>query len=227
MSRRLVVLVTAAALAMGGVAVGLTLVLRGSSTPTPATAATSYAYYQSVMGQYSRGTMMGGSSSGWMMGQSGYTWMMGGANAPGWMSGGSLPNTMMGEGSDPGTIMGSLFANAPGPRLSASQAIGPTAEPGLQRPGPNVAGGCCRSRRHGPKGTDDPSVRTTSNRMPSIPRARPSASNSLRRWRGNLVRISELPIDPVVAPGAGTTSNVMGPTGGSCRARSSRAQRAR
>jgi rusticyanin len=122
-SRRLVVLVTAAALAMGGVAVGLTLVLRGSSTPTPATAATSYAYYQSVMGQYSRGTMMGGSSSGWMMGQSGYTWMMGGANAPGWMSGGSQPKTMMGEGSDPGTIMGSLFANAPGPRLSDGDAI--------------------------------------------------------------------------------------------------------
>ncbi len=124
MSRRLVVLITATALAVGGVAIGVTLVLRGSSTPTPATADTSYAYYQSVMSRYSGGTMMGGSSSGWMMGQSGYTWMMGGAGAPGWMSGGSLPNTMMGEGSDPGTIMGSLFANAPGPRLSASQAIG-------------------------------------------------------------------------------------------------------
>jgi uncharacterized cupredoxin-like copper-binding protein len=122
MSRRLVVLVTAAALAVGGVAVGITLILSGSSTPTPATADTSYAYYQSVMGRYSGGTMMGGSSSGWMMGQSGYTWMMGGASAPGWMSGGSLPNTMMGAGGDPGTIMGSLFANAPGPRLSASEA---------------------------------------------------------------------------------------------------------
>jgi rusticyanin len=121
-SRRLVVLITAAALAVGGVAVGVTLILRGSSTPTPATADTSYAYYQSVMSRYSGGTMMGGSSSGWMMGQSGYTWTMGGANAPGWMNGGSLPNTMMGEGSDPGTIMGSIFANAPGPRLSDGDA---------------------------------------------------------------------------------------------------------
>jgi rusticyanin len=118
--RRLAVVITVAALAAAGVATGLTLALRGPSTP--AATAAGDAYYQSVMGQYSGGSMMGGSSPGWMMGQSGYTWMMGGAAAPGWMSGGSLPNTMMGEGSDPGTIMGSIFANAPGPRLSASEA---------------------------------------------------------------------------------------------------------
>jgi rusticyanin len=74
------------------------------------------------MGPYAHGSMMGGQSYSWMMGQSGYAWMMGGADAPGWMTGGSLPESMMGEGGDPGTVMGSLFANAPGPRVSAAQA---------------------------------------------------------------------------------------------------------
>jgi rusticyanin len=67
--------------------------------------------------------MMGGGSYGWMMGATGYQWMMGGAAAaPAWMRGQALPGFMMGTASDPGQIMGSLFANAPGPRVSAVQA---------------------------------------------------------------------------------------------------------
>lgn len=119
---RLAAIAIAAALAAGGVATGLILSLPASSSPAAATADASYAYYQSVIGPYTHGTMMGGSDYGWMMGQSGYQWMMGGADAPGWMDGGSLPQFMMGQGGDPGTIMGSLFAKAPGPRLGAAQA---------------------------------------------------------------------------------------------------------
>jgi rusticyanin len=78
-----------------------------------------------MMGRYYRGTMMGGRSWQWMLGASGYRWMMGGANAPGWMRGGNLPASMMsmmGTGSDPGKFMGRLWANAPGPRVSATEA---------------------------------------------------------------------------------------------------------
>ena len=50
--------------------------------------------------------------------------MMGGTSAPGWMRGGSLPGSMMMSGTtDPGKIMGKLWATAPGPRVSAAQAI--------------------------------------------------------------------------------------------------------
>ena len=99
-----------------------------AATPaTPAAAATpadpSYSYYQTMMERlYGGGTMMGGSSYGWMMGATGYQWMMGGAAAPAWMRGQALPGFMMGPSGDPGKVMGSLFANAPGPRVSAAQA---------------------------------------------------------------------------------------------------------
>ena len=48
----------------------------------------------------------------------------GATGAPGWMRGGTLPASMMGgsAGADPGAAMGALFANAPGPRVSAAQA---------------------------------------------------------------------------------------------------------
>ena len=68
------------------------------------------------------GSMMGGGSYGWMMGATGYQWMMGGAGAPAWMRGQALPGFMMGTSTDPGQVMGSLFANAPGARVSAAQA---------------------------------------------------------------------------------------------------------
>ena len=101
-----------------------------SATPaatTPAAAATlggsAYAYYQTMMkGLYGGGTMMGGGSYGWMTGATGYQWMMGGTAAPAWMRGSALPGFMMGTSSDPGQVMGSLFANAPGPRVSTAQA---------------------------------------------------------------------------------------------------------
>jgi rusticyanin len=93
----------------------------------PATAAKpadpTYSYYQTMMERlYGGGSMMGGSSYRWMMGATGYEWMMGGAAAPSWMRGQALPGFMMGASSDPGKIMGALFANAPGPRVSAAQA---------------------------------------------------------------------------------------------------------
>jgi rusticyanin len=102
-----------------------------AASATPAAAATSaaatpggsaYAYYQTMMkGLYGGGTMMGGGSYGWMMGATGYQWMMGGAGAPAWMRGQALPGFMMGTSGDPGQVMGSLFANAPGARVSAAQ----------------------------------------------------------------------------------------------------------
>jgi rusticyanin len=95
-----------------------------AATPVAATpGGSAYAYYQTMMkGLYGGGTMMGGGSYGWMMGATGYQWMMGGAGAPAWMRGSALPGFMMGTSSDPGQVMGSLFANAPGPRVSAAQA---------------------------------------------------------------------------------------------------------
>jgi uncharacterized cupredoxin-like copper-binding protein len=85
-----------------------------------------YSWYQSMMsGYYGGGTgMMGGSSYGWMMSQAGYEWMTGSTDMPGWMRGGSLPGSMMSGAvrADPGTTMGTLFASAPGPRVSPAQA---------------------------------------------------------------------------------------------------------
>jgi rusticyanin len=74
-----------------------------------------------------------------MMSQAGYRWMTGiGITSPGWMTG-ALPaammgTAMMGGGTDPGKVMGSLFANAPGPRVSAAQAtaLGSQAPAGAQ-----------------------------------------------------------------------------------------------
>jgi len=98
-----------------------------AAAATPVAAATpggsAYAYYQTMMkGLYGGGTMMGGGSYSWMMGATGYQWMMGGTAAPAWMRGSALPGFMMGASSDPGQVMGSLFANAPGSRVSAVRA---------------------------------------------------------------------------------------------------------
>jgi len=98
-----------------------------AASATPAAAATPggtpYAYYQTMMeGLNGGGTMMGGGSYGWMMGAAGYQWMMGGTAAPAWMRGQALPGFMMGSSSDSGQVMGSLFADAPGPRVSAARA---------------------------------------------------------------------------------------------------------
>jgi rusticyanin len=76
----------------------------------------------SMMGGSGTGSIMRGSGYGWMMGRSGYNWMMGGTSAPGWMMGSSLPGFMTGANTDPGQVMGRLFADAPGPRVSPAQA---------------------------------------------------------------------------------------------------------
>lgn len=120
--RGLLVSLVAGVLAAAGLGVGLAASLGGIS-PSPTSAANvPFGYYQSVMGRYGVGSMMGGGSYGWMMGQSGYAWMLGGASAPEWMRGQDLPEFMMGGQTDPGIVMGQLFADAPGPRVSPSQA---------------------------------------------------------------------------------------------------------
>jgi rusticyanin len=75
----------------------------------------------------------------WMTGRSGFRWMMGGLDAPAWMRGSSLPGFMMGSSRDPGKIMGALYANAPGARVSASEAV---------RLGNQVPAGATASRAH-------------------------------------------------------------------------------
>ena len=132
----------AAAVVAGGLGTGLGLALGGGHQGTrgtlkPASTAATYAYYQTVAkhysGQYGPGSsMMGGySMMGAGYGTSGrsgaggfpaYAWMMGGRAAPGWMMGGSLPGYMMGGSDDMGKVMGQVFADAPGPRVSAAQA---------------------------------------------------------------------------------------------------------
>jgi rusticyanin len=123
----------AAAIGIAAVtAAGLgTIAACGSAGQAPAAASTpsgaGYSYYRSMMGRLfpgSSGTMMGGtmmggtSSRSWMMGGSGYRWMMGGPAAPAWMRGSALPGYMMGSATDAGKVMGTLFANAPGARVS-------------------------------------------------------------------------------------------------------------
>jgi hypothetical protein len=146
--KRISVLVGAAVLALVGLSSGVALA--GCSSPgQPAAAASAasaspagspsgpdYSWYQSMMsGYYGSGHgMMGGSSYGWMMSQAGYQWMTGGTGAPGWMRGQGLPAFMMGGAAetDPGTVMGTLFAGAPGPRVSPADAqrLGSQVPPG-------------------------------------------------------------------------------------------------
>ncbi len=126
--RRIGVLVSVAVLAVLGLGVGIGLAMAPpGGGPAPAgtpggPGGPGYSWYRSMMGRYYGGSMMGGSAGGWMMGTGGYRWMMGGASAPGWMRGGRLPGAMMGTTSDPGKLMGRLWASAPGPRVSPQQA---------------------------------------------------------------------------------------------------------
>ncbi len=155
--KRNTILAGAAVLAAAGLGTGAGLAAAGSSgqPPAPAPAASSaaytipgYSWYRSMMASYyGNGTgtsMMGGAShgsAGWMMSQAGYRWMTGDGTttSPGWMTSGSLPsamvgNGMMASGTDPGKVMGALFAGAPGPRVSAAQAaaLGGQAPAGAQ-----------------------------------------------------------------------------------------------
>jgi rusticyanin len=116
---------TAAVMVAAGVGAGVAYANRGGSPSTSAATSTaaesSHMYYRSMMGGFANTSMMGG-SNGWTTGDAGYGWMMGGVNAPGWMHGGALPGFMMGTSTDPGKVMGALFADAPGPRVSPTQA---------------------------------------------------------------------------------------------------------
>jgi rusticyanin len=75
-----------------------------------------------MMGSLEGGSMMGSGSYGWMRGETGYGWMMGDTSAPRWMRGAALPGFMMSSSTDPGKVMGALFAKAPGPRVSPAEA---------------------------------------------------------------------------------------------------------
>ena len=132
---RTLALVAAGTMAAAGLGVGLAVGLGGGRSHA---AGSTYSYYRSVMAGYGvgPGSMMGAPGSyGPAGGVPGYGWMMGGTGAPGWMTGGSLPGYMSGgtgaggtgpggtgATADPGSIMGSLLAGAPGPRVSASDA---------------------------------------------------------------------------------------------------------
>lgn len=91
-----------------------------AASRTPVTATGQYSYYRSMMRGHFGGMMSGGPR--WMMSPAGYRWMTGGTVAPGWLRGRALPGFMMGAGTDPGKIMGRLWAGAPGPRVSSAQA---------------------------------------------------------------------------------------------------------
>jgi plastocyanin len=136
--KQTMILAGAAVIAAAGIGTGAAVAASGSlgqpAASAPASASPGYSWYRSMMtGYYGNGSsgsgMMGNSSSGsyaWMMSQAGYRWMTGGAGSPGWMTG-ALPSAMMGTAmmggsTGPGTIMGNLWANAPGPRVSAAQA---------------------------------------------------------------------------------------------------------
>jgi rusticyanin len=119
------------AIAAAGLGAGVGVAACGSTRRAPAAAGapggSEYSYYRSMMRRLypasgSSGMMGGTSSRGWMMGESGYRWMMGGLDAPAWMQGRELPGYMMGAARDPGTVMGALFAGAPGTRVSPAQA---------------------------------------------------------------------------------------------------------
>jgi rusticyanin len=125
-SARLAAILSTAAVTVAGLAT-----LAGCGTTTakaPAAAASpsgpACSYYQAMMGRlHGGGSMMGGGSGyGPMIGGAGYRWMMGGAAAPAWMRGHALPGYMMGTAHDPGKVMGALWADGPGPRVSPAQA---------------------------------------------------------------------------------------------------------
>jgi rusticyanin len=135
--RKLAITAAVAATGLGATAVVAACGTSGQSAGATAAASaparpqtkaqSSYPYYRSIMGRYFGGSMMGGGSYRWMTSPAGYRWMTGINGVPGWMRGGHFPafmmgNGMMGGGTDPGKLMGRLWANAPGPRVTPAQA---------------------------------------------------------------------------------------------------------
>src|SRR3974390_2158092 len=124
---RLAIVLGVVPLAAAVVGGGAALTTSGGSSPLGSAGSgsadgSSYGYYRSMMERFAGGSMMG-NAYGWMTGATGFAWMMGGASAPNWMRGASLPGFMMGTNTDPGKVMGALFANAPGPLVSPAAAI--------------------------------------------------------------------------------------------------------
>ena len=114
--KRAGVLAGIAVIAAAGVGAGAAVAATSSpAQPAGASQAASagpgYSWYRSMMTGY-----YGSGSGSGMMENSSYGWMTG-ALPPAMMGTG-----MMGGGTDPGKIMGRLFASAPGPRVSAAQA---------------------------------------------------------------------------------------------------------
>jgi rusticyanin len=134
MTRKRIGILIAAVMATAGLGAGVAAaVISSPGTTRNGTGAASvsavppYSYYRSMMSRYLGGgpdSMMGGSGGyGWMMGAAGYRWMFGSAAAPAWMRGAQLPVPMMGTSDDMGQVMGHLWADAPGPRVSSSEAV--------------------------------------------------------------------------------------------------------
>ena len=140
--KRAGVLVSVAVVAAAGLGAGVAIATTSGGAParTSATASSpygpGYSWYHSMMGGYLGGTSMMGAPGGyaWMMGAAGYRWMTGGTRAPAWMRGEQLPAAMMGTATDPGQVMGQLWANAPGPQVSPAQvtALGSQAPAGAR-----------------------------------------------------------------------------------------------
>ncbi len=121
--RRAAVNIGAAFLVVVGVGIGAEATAGGSSPSSGMMGAegaggSMSSYYRSMMNSHEGGSMMGGGSTGRIS----YGWMMGGTSAPGWIRGGTLPSSIMGTSTDAGGVMGRLFANAPGARVSSDEA---------------------------------------------------------------------------------------------------------
>jgi len=139
--KRAGILAGVAVIAAAGIGAGMAIAATSGGGPATTSPSVSspygpgYSYYHSMMGRYFGGnSMMGGSGYRWMMGAAGYRWMFGGTSAPAWMRGERLPAGMMGIGADPGQVMGRLWADAPGPRVSPGQAaaLGSQIPPGAR-----------------------------------------------------------------------------------------------
>jgi rusticyanin len=123
--KRVTIVIAVVVIAAAGVGIGLAVASGGSNSGemmgSESDGGSMSSYFESMMGSYGGGSMMGG-SQGSSTSNPSYAWMMGGTDAPGWMHGGTLPASMMGTSSDVGAVMGKLFADAPGDRVSPTEA---------------------------------------------------------------------------------------------------------
>jgi hypothetical protein len=131
-----------ALLAVASLSTGMAIAACGSSAHRPATASSAtrtstavsatalgtrpgYPWYRSMMSRsYRSGRMTDGRSRGWLTSRAGYRWMTGGTLAPGWMSAGAMSSAKRStmSSADPGSVVGGLFAGAPGARVSPAKA---------------------------------------------------------------------------------------------------------